>query len=345
VSLSSIISSAAAQFQGGANTGRNQIAATINPTNIGSNLATQASLTATGLIGKGTSAVNGAINAGLHDITNAAGQLFQGNVSGALSTLANAPGDVLNSLSKSFGFSSGTTLTGPGSAATLGNNLAGALARSDPLLSFQWYASMPAIAPVGGSTVQLPWYFVEEATPTFRSFEPISIFREGRQKHYAGKYSVDSLRLGIYADTAGIALTYLQAWNGAILSPTTPATEAAQGGAYGKPNNYKQTIVIYLINPNNAQVATLTYVECWPQTIDSYTLDSGSSTRIINNVTFSVGDVFISIASIPSAVSNAAISPQNPGGSIMPLSPTPFSLNSFQATNTVGSTLNLNGLL
>lgn len=287
-------------------------------------------------VGKATNGVSSAINAGVSGVTGAAGALMRGDVGGAINQIAGTPSAIMGKLSQAFGgLTGGSTLKGPSlpfgntmgtsdlvkptldnrqrgngqgttaAALSAGNSLAGALARTDPMLSFNWYAEMPVITPLGGGAAKdLPWYFVEEATVPFRTYDVRSVFREGRDKHYPSKYSVDSLRLAIYADTANVALNYLIAWNGAILLPTTVKTAAKQGGGWGTASGYKKTIKINLVNPAKKTLATLEYVEAWPQTVDSIQLESGSSTRVVLHVTFSVGDVFPTLYEVASTSTN-----------------------------------------
>jgi hypothetical protein len=249
-------------------------------------------------VGSVTSGINQAINVGLKDVTGAASQAISGNFSGALDSLLKGPTDLLGSLGSSFGIGKGSILgSGSSSGADPGNSLAGALARTDPQMAYDWYAIMPDVAPLGGAPVSLPWYYAEEATIPFRTFNVMSIFREGRQRHYPGPYNVDGLRVSLYADTTGAALKYLLAWNGALLSPTTSANQAASGGGYGRAKDYKKSIIIFLLNPAKQQLAKIEYIECWPTTIDAVALESGASTRVQYHVNFSVGDVFVDLYS------------------------------------------------
>lgn len=243
--------------------------------------------------------VNQAANILTNDISQAANKAIHGDFSGALGTLLTSPSDVLGSLAKSFGLSKGSTLKGPGAnGAEPGNSLAGALARSDPVMSFNWYALMPDVSPLDGGIARLPWYYVEEAQTPFRNFDTRPIYHEGRHRYYPSTYSVGSLTLAIYADTDNVALDYLQAWSGSMLVKTTSGTATTTGGAYGRPKDYKKTIKIALINPAKQELAILEYIECWPTEVQAYSLDSGSSTRVVNHVTFSVGDVFLTTFSL-----------------------------------------------
>jgi hypothetical protein len=218
-------------------------------------------------------------------------------------------------------------------------------ARPDPMQSFLWYCQMPVLSPgttqslsgatinsvinglssalssslngmgsalggsvYTGSSTQLPWYYVEEASCPFRRYDVKTIFREGRDRKYPSKYSVDDLRLSIYADSQNNAFQYLQAWNNNILTPFSATSSTTSGGGWGRPSDYKETIFIYLLDPTNDVLALLEYTECWPTSIDQYSLDSGSSTRIVNHVNFSVGDVFINLMNVSPNLSASVIS-------------------------------------
>jgi hypothetical protein len=223
-----------------------------------------------------------------------------------------------------------------------GDGLSGAQARPDPMLSFTWYAQLPNITPgsaqstagasstsilqniansvtstlssaMGGAisvsnSAQLPWFYVEEASLPFRTFETISIFREGRDRKYPSKYNVDNLRLSIYADSQNNAFQYLQAWNNAIITPFAAPYAASMGGGWGRPSDYKYPIYIYLLDVTNSVLAIVEYTECFPLSIDNYTMDSGSSTRVINHVNFSVGDVFINLMGLTTSAVEGIIS-------------------------------------
>lgn len=200
-----------------------------------------------------------------------------------------------------LGVTSGTRLSGPGAGiyfasmiggASPGNALAGIMARPDPMMNYLWYAEMPPLL-VDGQTYSLPWYYVEEATTPFRQFEPRQVYREGRYKSFAGKYSLDSMSLGVYLDLEGRALHYFRAWHDLIVKPFVPEQQPLNAGGYRMPASYHQTIQIYLLDLLKQTIIQLVYTECWPSNIDSLGLQSGSSERLIHRVTINVGDVFI----------------------------------------------------
>lgn len=216
-----------------------------------------------------------------------------------------------------------------------GDSLAGINARADPLMSFMWYAQLPVINPIGtsqpapgvstlssivntlGTTItsalssalggsvytsnsaQLPWYYVEEAQCSFRAFQTMSIFREGRHRHYPTSYDINPLTLHIYADTTNMSFQYLQAWQNAVLAPFSASTQAQTAGGFGRPSDYKKPIYISLLDPSNNTLLILEYVECWPADVAAFTLNSGASDRLVHQVTFNVGDLYINLMSVP----------------------------------------------
>lgn len=158
---------------------------------------------------------------------------------------------------------------------------------------------------------ELPWYFIEEATVPFRVFGTRQIFREGRDRHYVDKYSVDNLACTFYADTNNRSLDYLLAWNSNVLTPFTGASSITDGGHFGRPSQYKQVIRFYFLSVAKQQVAMVEYTECWPVSMDAIGLASDSSERLQYRVSFSVGDVFVTTFSVdPSAVAAIAQNPQ-----------------------------------
>lgn len=236
------------------------------------------------------SAVSGAINVGVNDIRAATVQALKGDFSGALTTLSQGPADVLGQFGSAFGLSSsgGNPLT----QNTAVNTLQGALGRADPMLSFQWYCELPTITPVDGQPTNLDWSYVEEATPSFRTYATRQIYGSGRSHTVASAYSVDTLRLNFYADIANKSLQYLLAWDGAILAPFGIGA-ASIGGGFGRPSDYWKPIRLYLVDASKSLVLMIEYSECWPTNIDQLQLDSQSSTRLTYNVSFSAGDVFM----------------------------------------------------
>lgn len=291
-SLSDIVANAVAQLHTSGNIASNQASSTVN--GLKNTVSQQVNLAVSSGVGALSSHVTGALSTATGDVSKAVGQALQGNFTGAVTTLSNAPGDIVNA------FLGGSSLKGPGASDPNNpqNNLAGALARSDPQLSYQWYCMLPTLQFPGTKQYDLPWYFVEEANTPLRNFELRTIFREGRDKHYVSKYTVDSLQLTIYADTTNVALKYLYAWvyGGNMSSSviTTSKNVAKVGGRFNTPNKYKKTIKVYFVDAAKQNLYLLEYIECFPQTIASFSMDSGSN-RIVNHVTFSVGDVFYEV--------------------------------------------------
>lgn len=177
-------------------------------------------------------------------------------------------------------------------AGPIGNNvLKGALARTDPILSFHWYAELPWL-----DSFTLPWYYVEEAVTPFARYDTRSIYREGKSKHYAGTYSVDNLRLNFFMDSTNKSVDYFMYWMSLIKGP---------GGEFRIPSRYKKPISIVIMDVTNSVVLRITYTGCWPTGIDALNLNSGSSDRLVGNVEFSVDDVMVEIVEVePQFISN-----------------------------------------
>lgn len=255
----------------------------------------------------------------------------------------------LNNITGNYSSNLGTSNLGSGPTRSndlnFGNSLNGALNRSDPILSFSWYAEMPTLNPtvlngtrvdstvnstinngILGGTIQkaieasfansavkdsvksnltCPWYYVETANCPFRSFATVSRFVEGRKRNYPGAYSVGDLILGMYMDNSNISLAYLKTWENLILAQIDKKNKDVVGGNFGIPINYKKSIFIYLLSAVKKQIMVIEYAECWPTNLHAINLDSASSTRVVANVNFSVGDVYTTIFSIDnSTVSN-----------------------------------------
>jgi hypothetical protein len=245
-------------------------------------------------------AVSAGLNAGITDIRGAAVQALSGDFSGALTTLAKGPQDILGSFGAAFGLGGGAASFGQ-SAATI-NTLQGALGRADPMLSFQWYCELPAITPIGGSPATLDWNYVEEVTAPFRNYNTRDVYGQGRNRKFVSTYSVEGLRLNFYADVGNQSMNYLRAWDGAILAPFG-SKNITTGGGFGRPSDHQKPIRIYLVDSAKALVLMLEYVECWPTNIDSLQLDSGSSNRLTFGVNFSVGDVFMTAFGVNTNIS------------------------------------------
>jgi hypothetical protein len=176
------------------------------------------------------------------------------------------------------------------------NILAAAQARKDPLLNVFWYCDLP---PIDG--VFLPWEYVEDATLPYMEVEQSSVYRAGKMYHYAGHYSLGTLSLKLYEDSAGISLRYLDAWSKAIINRNT--------GLYGNPKKYKKIINFAVLDVSNLTAFFLEYSGCFRMRADPLNLGSGPTERIITSAEFSVDDVLIKFGpfepgAIPSIVLN-----------------------------------------
>ena len=170
--------------------------------------------------------------------------------------------------------------------------------RSDPLLNFIWYCELPLLP---GFNRPLGWEFIEECTLPFINLEQKSYFKAGKDYHYPGKYSLETLNLKFYEDIQGTTTEYLQTWLNLIVDSAT--------GQYQNPTDFKKTIKITLLDTASQTVMFFTYFGCWPMRRDSFNLASASSERVVISQEFSVDDVNVLVgkfsdAAIPSIVNN-----------------------------------------
>lgn len=263
-------------------------------------------------------AVSSVVRGGVDAILGAGADLIRGNPQAALDTILEAPGQILNGIDKSirsiplanelldslgFGKSGGISLSQPSidsmssfssnGGVEEGNSLSGALARADPLMNFSWYCILPQITETVYGSVGLPWYYVEEAQVPFRTYQTRSIYREGRTKQYVSKYTTDNLRLTLYVDSGSTTWDYLKAWNAAIIDPFARTNATLQGGRFNPAYKYKKDIKIMLMDARKQISIQLLISECIPIQIETFSLGSGASERVLANVTFAVGDVFM----------------------------------------------------
>ncbi len=294
-----------------------------------------------------TNTVKAATGAAVSAITNLATGNVAGAVSSlspsnlASQALSGVLGFSSSSSTTEPGYSSTFSSSG---GVNPGDALNGALARPDPMLTYLWYCQLPVVgAPAGASgtgvnsassalnslvsnllgtsvlsgsmggsqtgssSSQLPWYYVEECSAPLRTFQELSIFRDGRKRHYPTQYSVNNLRLSFYADVDNTSMQYLMAWENAKLRPYTAATLNTAGG-FGRASGYKLPIYVYMIDPTKQTLITLEYTECWPLGLDDVALTSQSGNeRIIFHVNFSVGDVFVNLSNIPGSLTSLLV--------------------------------------
>jgi hypothetical protein len=290
---------------------------------IPNNLGGQVSVAAGSALGSVTQNALGGVG-------NAIKQFAAGNPAAAVNQLLQTPGNVISGIDNSIrnipyvgpiaasaladigltsssinldlqnmlGLSDGTTglsATSSNNGVNEGNSLAGALARSDPLLDFNWYCLMPQINGTPMGSVGLPWYYVIEAHVPFRTYQTRTIFRQGLDKKYISKYSVGDLELTMYMDTQHNAWDYLKAWNAAIIKPFTAQEALTKSGQFLPPALGKQTIYIYLMDNTKLTVHQILLTGCLPVSINPFSLASDSNGMVTAKVTFSVDDVWMDI--------------------------------------------------
>lgn len=180
------------------------------------------------------------------------------------------------------------------------NPMRDALSRADPLMSYTWYVELPA-AGFNAGGMPLPYYYVEEATLPFRSYETRTVFRNGNYRKYPQKYSVTDMSLTVYADADGVALRYLESWLNSPLVSFASATSETSGGLWVAPEGtVKRSIIAVILAPNYGKVAYLEYTGAWITSISELGQDASPSTRVTYKVNVSVDDVFVTVVATPS---------------------------------------------
>ena len=254
-----------------------------------------------------TSVVRAVVNGGVNTAISAGAQLVKGNVSGAVEAITGGASSIVDRVSSISGINlSGalglSTSSGYDSGIDPGNPLAGALARPDPVMTYDWYMELPLIQPPTGPAQSLPWYYIEETNLPTRQVGVRSIFREGRDRHYPDKYSVDPLRVSIYADNSNVALNYITGWNSLVINPTNTQNAYLFGGGYGQPSKFNRSIKTFILSANKSTLVEFEYTECWPTGMEAIALQSASSERMVYHVNFSVGDVFATIYDVSNSL-------------------------------------------
>lgn len=266
--------------------------------------------------------VMGVAGAGVNGVNNAMSSVMRGDIVGAVDHIARIPGDAFGTIDRvlggAFGITSGSTLTGAGSGAGSSSGtfdsyspIQGAIARGDPMLSFNWYAHPPVLeTPYGVKS--LGWNYVEEVTIPFRTKTVNSIHREGAMKHYASGYTLDNLRVNFFMDEGNKSLDYLQAWDATTIMPISRETYSTSRGLIGLPYKYKKDFDIYLVNASRQTLVKITYIGAWIESIDSLGLTSSTSDRLVLSASFKVDDVIIDTFSIDTDLAVQVINSSNP---------------------------------
>jgi len=265
----------------------------------------------TSVVNEATGGVRGAVRNATNDIKTAGvgvvNDAFRSVVSGAVQTVA-APfeGTVVGSfINEAFGtFLPSEYSISSSDFSSSDHELGQALQMADPAMSFLWSIDMPQIG--SGSVRALPSMYVEEATLPTRTFQERSIFREGKERHYASTYSLDNLRLTLYKDIGNVAINYLLAWQDAMLMRTDYSPVSGDSGAndptffagrFSAPAFYKKDIVFFLLSPQRQVITEFIYRGCWPTNLGALNLNSASD-RLKYEIDFQVDDVFINVGNL-----------------------------------------------
>ena len=224
-----------------------------------------------------------ASEAAIGGVLGAATQIISGDTAGGLRTLGNLPGAVLDRAfpaKKRLGALNGN----PYGPRVAGNPHYGLSARRDAVLNFNWYALLPQI-----SNYELPWYYCEAASLSYRTIDTQQIIRRGHPVPVPAGYSVPPLRLTFMLDESSVVMNYLGDWQDAILGryDGSPKTQ----GAWGRPADFMKNITVNVLSVNKDVVMSVVYRRAWPTNLDTMNLVSDSSGRLLAEVEFAVEDV------------------------------------------------------
>jgi hypothetical protein len=151
--------------------------------------------------------------------------------------------------------------------------------------------------------VSLPWYYVQSATIPFRTIETESITRNSHKLHYPEGYSVATLSMEFFMDSASVAQKYLKAWGGLVLGNQDPSIWSNRG-KWGYPANYKKDINFYILSVTKRELLNLKYVGCWPTEPQALELASDNAAILTQRVNFHVEDVLVTVLNDKGIVDN-----------------------------------------
>jgi hypothetical protein len=216
---------------------------------------------------------------------NAAIGLSSAKLSGRVGLAANVVENLIRRVTTLQGNSTFQPRGKPG----IRDPLAAGRARSDPLMSTNWFCDLQPI-----DDARLGWEFVEEATLPFIEFEQVSNYRAGKMYHYAHQHSLGTLQLKLYEDSSGSATRYLDRWRRRIADPSS--------GLYNHARDYKQIVKFTILDVAKQTVMFVEYSGCWPTRPDPIQLNSGSADRIVCGVELSVDEMTVKFGKFDSGM-------------------------------------------
>jgi hypothetical protein len=242
-------------------------------------------------------ATNAVKSAGSRSLSQFLGQAAQGDLSGALSSLASAPGELLGSIG-SYG------------QATPGDAFRGMQQRGDAIQNWCWYCLLPTLnnssaLSIGGfkPSVSLPWYYVSRMNTPMRTIETETVRRNAHGIHLPTGYSIGSMSAEFFLDSKNEALNYLKAWAGLVLEHGNPAQFQTRG-AWGMPADYKKEINVYALSVKKQVLLNFKYFGCWPSDPTALDWTSDDATAVTQQVTFQVEDVQVTVLNDKGVIDN-----------------------------------------
>lgn len=202
----------------------------------------------------------------------------------------------------------------PSSSSAPGNSFAGMAARGDSLQNWSWYCLAPDINTDNG-LVKLPWYYVQTSNLPQRNISANSIYRNGRAVYYPENYNIADLTLGLFLDTSGLAMKWIEAWKSRVVGNLDPTISTNQGG-WGLPADYKKNVNIMLLSPAKQEMLNIKYINCYPTDTQITDLASNESNPMVLTVQLKVEDIDISVITDNAVIGAASKSPNFVMGAI-----------------------------
>lgn len=146
--------------------------------------------------------------------------------------------------------------------------------RADPQQNIHWEIILP------DAVSNLPNFYVDDVILHTKQTEVKEYQRANSFRHDPGTVRYDGVSLILYEDIRGKATRFFQNW----------AKLIEHNALYGRPREYKQTMIVRLYDPKKIVSVQATVRRCWPISADGHQLTSESSDRIRLQVQF-VNDI------------------------------------------------------
>lgn len=144
-----------------------------------------------------------------------------------------------------------------------GDGIAAMESRRDPLLNIDWVVNMPLDTGIN--------VHVEEINLSATGIDFTPFQRAGRTINMASMRSTAAVSLVFYTDNVLTCVNYLETWKSLVANPD---------GTFNHPAEYKQTIMVNLVDSSGNYVGSFFCANCFPSGPYQYGASSGNAERI-----------------------------------------------------------------